>query len=125
MKNKKFSIRSRLQSFVYAFNGLKIMLRGEHNSRIHLLAAIIVIIAAWMVNVSSTEWLLLIVVIGSVFVAELFNSALEYLADQVSSEKNAGIKRAKDLAAAAVLVSALTALVVGCIILLPKIARMI
>ncbi len=78
-----------------------------------------------MVNVSSTEWLLLIVVIGSVFVAELFNSALEYLADQVSSEKNAGIKRAKDLAAAAVLVTALTALVVGCIILLPKIAGMI
>ena len=125
MKNEKFSLRKRIQSFGFAFNGLKIMLREEHNSRIHLFCACLVIGLMFIFNLSPIEIGLLIMVIGMVFTAELFNSALENLADHLSPEKNEKIKKVKDLSAAAVLVTALTALIVGCMIFLPKILELI
>ncbi|MEI6277042.1 MAG: diacylglycerol kinase family protein [Prolixibacteraceae bacterium] len=125
MKNEKFSLRKRIQSFGFALNGLKIMLREEHNSRIHLFCACLVIGLMFIFNLSPIEIGLLIMVIGMVFTAELFNSALENLADHLSPEKNEKIKKVKDLSAAAVLVSALTALIVGCMIFLPKILELI
>ncbi len=120
---EKFSIRKRLRSFVYAFNGLKILLKEEHNSRIHLVAAVLVLALGWFLKLSPIEWVLLAVAIGSVFTAELFNSALENLADFVSPEKQEKIKKAKDLAAAAVLVSAIVSVATACLIFLPKIYR--
>ena len=125
MKNEKFSLRKRIQSFGFALNGLKIMLREEHNSRIHLFCACLVIGLMFIFNLSPIEIGLLIMVIGMVFTAELFNSALENLADHLSPEKNEKIKKVKDLSAAAVLVTALTALIVGCMIFLPKILELI
>ena len=125
MKNEKFSLRKRIQSFGFAFNGLKIMLREEHNSRIHLFCACLVIGLMFIFNLSPIEIGLLIMVIGMVFTAELFNSALENLADHLSPDKNEKIKKVKDLSAAAVLVTALTALIVGCMIFLPKILELI
>ena len=125
MKNEKFSLRKRIQSFGFALNGLKIMLREEHNSRIHLFCACLVIGLMFIFNLSPIEIGLLIMVIGMVFTAELFNSALENLADHLSPDKNEKIKKVKDLSAAAVLVTALTALIVGCMIFLPKILELI
>ena len=81
MKTEKFSVRKRLKSFGYAFNGLKLLVKEEHNSRIHLVAAVVAILLGWGLNISLAEWLVLLLVIGAVFVAELFNSALENLAD--------------------------------------------
>ena len=121
IESEKFSFRKRLKSFKYAFQGLKILLLEEHNSRIHLVAAIIVIIAGFLLKISLMEWVLLAIVIGSVFISELFNSALENLANHLSPGQSDNIGKAKDLAAAAVLVSAFTAVVIGCVILLPKI----
>ena len=121
MKSEKFSVRKRVLSFKYAFNGLKIMLKEEHNSRIHLVAAILALALGVFLKLSPTEWVLLCMVIGAVFMAELFNSSLENLADIISPDKNEKIGKAKDLAAAAVLVSALVAVVMACFIFLPKI----
>jgi diacylglycerol kinase (ATP) len=121
MKNEKFSLRKRIKSLGYAFNGLKIMFMEEHNSRIHLVAAIIVIIAGFLLKISLMEWVLLAIVIGSVFISELFNSALENLANHLSPGQSDNIGKAKDLAAAAVLVSAFIAILTGCVIFLPKI----
>jgi diacylglycerol kinase len=121
MKQEKFSIKKRLLSFPYAFNGLRILFREEHNSRIHLLAAIIAIIAGFIFNISALEWIAIILSIGMVFAFEILNSALENLADFASPGKNDLIKKAKDLSAAAVLVSAIAALTVGIIVFLPKI----
>lgn len=123
MKQEKFSVSKRLKSFVHAFNGLRIMFREEHNSRIHLLAAVIAIVLGWCLHISYQEWITIILVIGFVFFAELFNSSLEQLCDHLSPEKHENIRKVKDLAAAAVLVSALTSLIIGGVIFLPKIFR--
>jgi diacylglycerol kinase len=121
MKGEKFSFRKRLKSFGYAFNGLKVMLAEEHNSRIHLVAAILVLFLGWFLKLSYQEWAVISTAIGAVFAAELFNSALENLADHLAPGKHEKIKKVKDLLAAAVLVSAITAVVIGCLIFFPKI----
>ena len=120
-EQKKFSIKDRFKSFSYAFNGLKLLLKEEHNSRIHLAITITVLILSILLKISTTEWLFVILLIGFVFVTEILNSAIENLADFVSPEKNNLIKKVKDLAAAGVLLSAVTALIVGIVIFLPKI----
>ena len=120
MKSKIFSVKKRLGSFRFALKGLRSLLKYEHNSRIHLLAAIIAITLGIILKINSSEWSLLIIVIGLVFIAELFNSSLESLADHIDNEWNEKIMKAKDYGAAAVLISAIIAMVLGCIIFIPK-----
>lgn len=121
MKDQPFSFVKRLKSFVYAWNGMKILFSEEHNSRIHLVSAILAILLGVYLKISLFEWIAISLAIGAVFAAELFNSALENLADHLAPEQHANIKKVKDLAAAAVLVSALMALAIGMIVFLPKI----
>ena len=121
MKQKKFSFKSRLESFKYAFNGFRTLFLEEHNARIHLFIALIIIFAGFYYDLSNIEWLFIILCIGLVFFAELVNSSIENIADFVSPEKHTSIKKVKDLAAAAVLTSAITSVIVGLIIFLPKI----
>jgi diacylglycerol kinase len=121
MKNQKFSMVQRLKSFTHAFNGLKILLKEEHNARIHLVAAIIVVIAGFVLKISIIEWIAIVFAIGFVFTTEIINSSIENIADFISPEKHDKIKKIKDLAAAGVLIGAVTALIVGLIIFLPKI----
>lgn len=121
MKPQKFSIRKRIKSFLFAFNGLKILMTEEHNARIHLVAAICAVIASIVFEISAFEWIAVIVAIGLVFALELMNSAIERIADFIAPEKNEKIKKIKDLSAAGVLISAITALIVGLIVFLPKI----
>jgi len=121
MQPEKFSIKSRFGSFKFAFRGLKSMLKNEHNSRIHLLAAAIALTLAVILKINRDEWSLLIIVIGFVFITELLNSSLEALADLVDNEWNEKIKISKDYAAAAVFISAFIAVVIGGLIFIPKI----
>lgn len=114
--SQKFSIKKRLKSFKYAFNGLRILLKEEHNSRIHIAVALIVSILGFIFKISPVEWVSLVITIGLVIVMEIVNSAIENLCDFVSPEKNYIIKKVKDLSAAAVLLSAIVAIVVGVII---------
>jgi diacylglycerol kinase len=125
MKSDKFTIKSRLKSFRFALRGLKSLLRYEHNSRIHLIAAIVAITLGIMLKINPSEWSVMIIVIGMVFIAELINSSLESLADHIDNEWNDFIMKSKDYSAAAVLISAIIAFVVGCIIFLPKILTLI
>ncbi len=125
MKPQKFSIKKRLLSFKYAFNGIIILLTEEHNSRVHLLATLFAIIAGFIFKISPLEWIAVVIVIGLVFTLEIINSSIENIADFITLEKHSDIKKIKDLAAAAVLVGALTALIVGCIIFIPKILEFI
>ena len=120
MAHKKFSLKSRLESFRFALNGLLLLLKNEHNSRIHLLAAIIAIVMGIIMKIDHYEWSLLIIVIGAVFLTELLNSSIESLADLIDPEFNELIMRAKDYSAAAVLISAIVAIVVGGLIFIPK-----
>lgn len=121
MREKKFSVKERLNSFRYAFRGVSILLRNEHNARIHLCAALLAIGGGLYFNITVTEWMAVIFAIGIVFCAEAVNSAIEYLADAVSPEYNELIGKAKDLAAGAVLFVAIAAAIAGCIIFIPYI----
>ena len=121
MKTKSFSVRSRAESFRFALSGLASLMKYEHNARIHLVAAIIAVIAGLVLRIDLTEWCFLVLVIGLVFFAELLNTSLEVLCDAVDTDWNERIKKAKDFSAAAVLISALVSVVIGGIIFLPKI----
>jgi diacylglycerol kinase (ATP) len=121
----KFNMKSRIGSFRHAFNGIGSLLKNEHNSRIHLVAAVIVVAVAILLKVSLAEWSLLLIVMGFVFVMEIINSAIESLSDLIDPEYNESIRRVKDYSAAAVLISAIIAAAVGCIIFLPKILALI
>ena len=125
MKPENFSIKKRIKSFGFAFNGLKILFQEEHNARIHLVATIGVVVAGFLFNISGIEWIALTVAIGFVISIEIINTAIENIADFISPERNESIKKIKDLAAAAVLISALTALAIGLIIFIPKIYRLL
>jgi diacylglycerol kinase len=118
--NNHFSFRKRLESFNYAFNGIWLLFKEEHNARIHLFFALLVIVAGFWLEINQTEWLILITTIAIVFMAEFFNSAIEAIADKVSTEKHPLIKKAKDIAAGGVLVTAIVSVIIGLIILGPK-----
>lgn len=118
---KKISINARIKSFKYAFNGVKLFLCNEHNAWIHLTAAVMVIIGAWFFKFSEIEWLILILTIGFVLTTEAINTAIEYLCNHVCKEHNNEIGIIKDVAAGAVLLSAITAAIIGIILFTPKI----
>jgi len=115
----KFSIRERIKSFRYAFDGIASMVKNEHNSRIHIIAAIVVIILGIISKISPGEWIALIIVMGLVFITELINSAIEDLADLIDTDENAVIKQIKDYAAASVLIASLIAIITGALIFIP------
>jgi diacylglycerol kinase (ATP) len=120
MKSDKFSLKSRIGSFRFALNGMRSLLKYEHNSRIHVISAIIALVLGIVFKLKISEWCLLLVVTGLVLITELLNSSLESLADRIDPEWDEQIMRAKDYAAAAVLLSALIALITGCLIFIPK-----
>ena len=119
--SKKFSITDRLKSFSYAINGLRYSILTQHNILIHIILAIIAIILGFLLKISSFEWVAIIIVIGLVISAEIFNTSIEELVNLVSPQKNEKAGIIKDLAAGAVLILAITAFITGLIIFLPKI----
>lgn len=126
MKNqgKRFSWRARGRSFRYAFAGIGALL-GEHNAWLHCAAAGCAIAASVWLHISAVEWCAVIICIGMVFAAEGINTAIEAVCDQVSGRYAPLIKRAKDVAAGAVLILAITSVAIGCIIFLPKLAQLL
>ena len=121
MNNEKFSVRKRIKSFSYAFAGLKVLFREEHNARIHAVAAVLAVAMGFLFRISPMEWIAVVIVIGMVFAAEIINSSIERTADFVKAERDDRKRDIKDLGAAAVLVCAIAAAVVGIIIFIPKI----
>lgn len=115
------NIRRRIDSFRFAFQGLADLFRTQTNARIHLAAALLVLFLGVWLEVSRLEWLALTLSITLVLALEAVNTALEYLTDLVSPGQHPLAGKAKDVAAAAVLVAALGAAAVGGLIFLPKI----
>lgn len=120
MKNDGFTLRKRLNSFRFAFNGIRLLITREHNAWIHCFAAVCVITAGFTIGLTVAEWIAITFAIGMVLAAEAVNSSIEALADLVSPEYNEAIKRTKDLAAGAVLILAIAAAIIGLIIFIPK-----
>ena len=108
------------EKFLNAFRGLYIVSKTTRHLFIHIVTALIVIILGFYFRVSSLEWVALIFEIGFVFVAEVFNTAIEIDIDLTSPEYHPFARDTKDVAAAAVLLSVFVAIIVGLIIFLPK-----
>ncbi len=119
--SQPFLIKDRVRSFKYAFKGLAVLLKTEHNARIHVVIAILVIIACYLLKIEKWEWISIFLAIGLVFITELLNTALENLADVISPGLHEKIGFAKDLAAGAVLVAAIIALIIGCLVFIPRV----
>ena len=118
---QSFSLRARGKSIGYALAGMIIFIREEHNARIHFIATLLLVVVTLLVPINRMESIALIVAAALVWIAEIFNTAIERLADCYSTKRDDRIKQIKDLSAAAVLVSAIIALVTGLIIFIPKI----
>ncbi len=119
MKNDGFTLRKRIRSFRYAGRGIADLFR-EDNARIHAAAAILAAIFGLWLGLTPTEWAVIALTIGAVLAAEAVNTAIESLSDLVSPGYDEHIRRAKDLAAGAVLLLAVAAVAVGLFIFLPK-----
>lgn len=117
--NGYFAKRGR--SFVYAWRGIVKLFKNEPNAQIHLLACVCVITVGLLLGLSPTEWCIVMLCIGGVFMAEGFNTAIEKLCDRVSPERHPLIETAKDVAAGAVLLYVIGVVIAGLIIFVPKI----
>ena len=109
------------KSFVYAFNGIFTTIKKERNIKIHIIIMILVIIFGIILKISKIEWIICITLFGLVISMELINTAVENTVDLITKEKNEQAKNAKDVAAGAVLVSAISSAIIGVIIFLPKV----
>ena len=107
------SLRKRANSFRFAFQGLADLLRSQPNARVHLAIAVLAVAAGFYFRISRIEWILVVISIALVFAMEAVNTALEYLTDLVSPEYHPLAGKAKDVAAAAVLLVAAGAVAVG------------
>lgn len=110
-----------IKSFTYAWAGITSCFKSESNFRIHLIAAVAAIIFAMLLNIAATEWIAICFCIALVLVMEMMNTAIEKLCDMVHVEQHPVIKKVKDIAAGAVLISAVFSLITAAIIFLPKI----
>lgn len=108
-------------SFGYAFEGFISAFRSERNMWIHLAISLAVIAVGLILKISLIEWGLLVFSIALVFTTEFINTAFEYLVNIVSPERNESARRIKDISAAAVLITALAAAMIGLLVFLPKI----
>lgn len=115
----KYDFKKQLRSFGYAWKGIQSCVGKEQNLSFHLIAAIAVIIAGIVLGITRTEWIMVVMCIGTVIAAELFNTAIEKLVDLVSPERHPVAGRVKDIAAGAVLICAVAAAIIGLIIFIP------
>lgn len=109
-----------INSFSYAINGLKYTFKTQLNFKIHCLAATAAVILGLIIDLNQNEWLWIIFSISLVVILELVNTSIEILVDLVSPKRHPKAGAIKDIAAAAVLIAALTALIIGLFIFVPK-----
>ncbi len=102
--------------FGYAGKGLRTAFSEQFNLKVHTLVAIVVVAAGFHFNLTSDEWLAIIIVIGAVITAELVNTSIEYVVDLVSPAHSPLAGKIKDIAAAAVLIATITACTVGVVV---------
>jgi diacylglycerol kinase (ATP) len=118
-----FTVTGRLRSMRYALQGIRTMLAGQHNAWVHAGATAAVIAAAAILRVDRLEWCMLILAMMAVWTAEALNTAFEFLCDVASPDFHPIVAKSKDVAAGAVLLSAIGSVAVGLLIFLPHLLR--
>jgi diacylglycerol kinase (ATP) len=122
---KPFQFTGRIRSFRHAIAGVLRMIRCQQNAWIHAAATLIVLLTAFFLRISAADWCWIILAISIVWTAEALNTAFEFLADAASPEFHPLVRDAKDVAAGAVLLTAIAAAVIGAIIFWPYLAKWI
>lgn len=122
---RPFRFAARMKSFQYAGAGIVTMLRTQHNAWIHAVLTVAVVVAATLFDVSVAEWCWLILAIMAVWCAEALNTAFEFLADAASPDFHPLVQKAKDVAAGAVLITAIGSATIGYLILFPYFADLL
>jgi len=117
---KKF-ILGRLRSFKWAGKGILDLVRNHPNAQVHCLAILVVTPLAFFLGMNAIEWCIIVLCFALVLSMEAMNSGLEYLTDLVSPEHHPLAGKAKDIAAGAVLICSIAAVIVACILFVPKI----
>jgi diacylglycerol kinase (ATP) len=117
--NGSFTIEGRLKSVRNAVRGIGMMLRSQHNAWLHAFASLCTILAGALLRLSDGEWCWIVLAIMAVWTAEALNTALEFLADAASPEFHPLVKKAKDVAAGGVLISAIGSVWIGLLVLGP------
>ena len=110
-------LRNRLLALFHALRGLKVMVATQPHARILAVATGVVLFWGWLIRLSRTEWMAVALCIGMVWAAEALNTAIEFLADEVTLERRERIGNAKDASAAAALVASVVSLVIWGLIL--------
>lgn len=123
--SRPFQFTGRVRSFKYAIQGIRHMLRSQHNAWIHLVATLVTVVVGFRLNLAAGEWCWIVLAISAVWASEAMNTAFEFLCDATTEDFHPVIGHAKDVAAGAVLISAIGSVMVGCIIYLPKILVMV
>lgn len=123
MPKKESLLTNRLKSVGYAFKGAYLLITTEASLKIQFAIGIIMTIAGFYYDLSSTEWIIQILVIALIMAIEGLNTAIEEVADFIHPEHHPKIGLIKDLAAGAVFIFAIAAVIVGCIIYIPKILQ--
>ena len=124
-ERRPFQFTGRIRSFRYAIVGILRMIRCQHNAWIHLLVTIGVVAAGLVFQLSRTEWCWIVLAIAIVWTAEALNTAFEFLADAASPSFHPIVRDAKDVAAGAVLITALGAVIIGAIIFWPHLLTLL
>lgn len=114
-------LKKRIQSFKFAFNGIWLLIQSELNFKIHLAFTLLVLAGGFFFKVNTTEWCLLLLAVGMVLMAEGMNTAIEFLTNLVSPDYHELAGKTKDVAAGAVLITAICAAAIGFLIFLPKV----
>jgi len=115
-------LKKRVAGFAAAFKGVRTLIQGEDHAKIHLLATVLVLFAGWWFSLERWEWVGIILAMGLVWGMEALNTAIERLTDLVSPDYHPLAGKAKDLAAAAVLLAAVAAAGVGVVIFWPHVS---
>lgn len=110
------------RSFGYAFEGIASGIRKERNMKIHCTAIVLVVFAGIVFRITTIQWCICLLLFGLILALELVNTAIEAVVDLVTEDKKPLAKLAKDTAAGAVLIAAIMAAVIGCVIFIPQIA---
>jgi len=111
-----FSLVKRAESLTHAWRGIKIFLKSTHNAWVHIVLFLITIALGFYFNITTTEWMMIIFASGLVFTSEAINTAIEIDIDLTSPNFHPYARDTKDVAAGAVLISAITAVVVGVLV---------
>ncbi len=119
MAKQPFQFTGRIRSFKYAVRGIAIMLSSQHNAWIHALVTVAACATGFWLGISSSQWCWIVLAIVAVWTAEALNTAFEFLADVASPEFHPLVEKSKDVAAGAVLISAVGALAIGLLVLGP------